>query len=467
MGDRSQPELDCCSQVKDGLEGVVGALLSMAMGLVLITLGLPAFLLVGSLDLLGNLYEACGGDRKDWTLFVVGADKPDDVPEQCNREAAGKTEAMRGQGPWPNFVYHLRNNHPVFGVFCCEYGHPFSPVERMGLLVLLLSFAYFMAGLKARGQESKGSFEAMQEGYCMLWSAQVKFVDYTKHTHWNDQWDWLWIDCYSLVCITLPSMVLQTMLKYFALLNYKYVLNKYSYFAKMREQRCRTFARQFCVDRGLGMERPRARRQQGTGFGECDCLEKCCKLFCKLSDACKACNNSCEDGKAQAVNSLFASLFAGLAFAGSCVFVVLGIRLDMDVSEDVWRSLCIGAGLNFFLLWFLQAIAYFALLWQYQHWEGPRFWLLGQEVPPHPELWVEMRRFFRLLDRNNDGLISKEEMSEAVRSLLNQELSEEGWTSLLREFDADDDGRLSLREFEGIRSEFAAKAGWWTRPEAP
>ena len=27
----------------------------------------------------------------------------------------------------------------------------------MGLLVLLLSFAYFMAGLKARGQESKGS----------------------------------------------------------------------------------------------------------------------------------------------------------------------------------------------------------------------------------------------------------------------------------------------------------------------
>ena len=38
--------------------------------------------LVGSLDLLGNVYEACGGDRKDWTLFVVGADKPDDVPEQ-------------------------------------------------------------------------------------------------------------------------------------------------------------------------------------------------------------------------------------------------------------------------------------------------------------------------------------------------------------------------------------------------
>ncbi|CAE7039597.1 unnamed protein product [Symbiodinium sp. CCMP2592] len=328
----------------------------MAMGLVLITLGLPAFLLVGSLDLLGNLYEACGGDRKDWTLFVVGADKPDDVPEQCNREAAGKMEAVRGKGPWPNFVYHLRNNHPVFGVFCCEHGHPFSPVERMGLLVLLLSFAYFMAGLK------------------------VKFVDYTKHAHWHDELDWLWIDCYSLVCITLPSMVLQTMLKFFALLNYKYVLNKYSYFAKMRDQRCRSFARQFCVDRGLGIERPRTRRQQGTGFGDCDCLEKCCTLFCKLSDACKACNNSCEDGKAQAVNSLFASLFAGLAFAGSCVFVVLGIWLDMDASEDVWQSVSIGA--------------------------GQRFRLLGQEVPPHPELWLEMRQFFRLLDRNNDGLIS-------------------------------------------------------------
>lgn len=446
MGDGTRSEPDCRSQVRDALEGVVGALLSVAMGLVLITLGLPAFLLVGSLDLLGNVYEACGGDRKDWSLFVVGADKPDAVPEQCNREAAGKMEAMRGQGPWPNFVYHLRNNHPVFGIFCCEHGHPFSPVERMGLLVLLLSFAYFMAGLK------------------------VKFVDYTKHTHWNDQWDWLWIDCYSLLCITLPSMVLQTMLKYFALLNYKYVLNKYNYFAKVRDQRCRSFARQFCADRGLGIERPRTHRQQGTGFGgfgDCDCLQKCCKLFCKLSDACKACNNSCEDGKAQAVNSLFASLFAGLAFAGSCVFVVLGIRLDMDASEDIWRSLCIGAGLNFFLLWFLQAIVYFAVLWQYQHWEGQRFWLLGQEVPPHPELWLEMRQFFRLLDRNNDGLISKEEMSEAVRSLLKQELCEEGWANLLREFDADEDGQLSLREIEAIRSEFAAKAGWWTRPEAP
>ena len=181
----------------------------------------------------------------------------------------------------------------------------------------------------------------------------MKFVDYTKHTHWHDELDSLWIDCYSLVCITLPSMVLQTMLKFFALLNYKYVLNTYSYFAKMRDQRCRSFARQFCVDRGLGIERPRSRRQQGTGFGDCDCLEKCCKLFCKLSDACKACraywhrvlvfgfffrisagkacNNSCEDGKAQAVNPLFASLFAGLAFAGSCVFVVLGIWLDMEV----------------------------------------------------------------------------------------------------------------------------------------
>ena len=51
-----------------------------------------------------------------------------------------------------------------------------------------------------------------------------------------------------------------------------------------------------------------------------------------------------------------------------------------EASEDVWRSVSIGAGLNFFLLWFLQAVVYFTVLWQYQHWEGQRFRLLGQET---------------------------------------------------------------------------------------
>ena len=35
------------------------------------------------------------------------------------------------------------------------------------------------------------------------------------------------------------------------------------------------------------------------------------------------------------------------------------------------------------------------------------------------------------------------------------------------QLDADEDGQLSLREIEAIRLEFAAKAGWWIRPEAP
>ena len=119
------------------------------------------------MDLLGNVYEGCGGNRRDWTLFVVGADKPDNVSEQCNRDMAGMTEAMRGQGLWPNFLYRFRNNHPVFGICGCEFGHPFSPVERTGLLVLLLSFAYFMAGLKV-GRRGCPCADARSEGEAIL-----------------------------------------------------------------------------------------------------------------------------------------------------------------------------------------------------------------------------------------------------------------------------------------------------------
>ena len=36
----------------------------------------------------------------------------------------------------------------------------------------------------------------------------------------------------------------------------------------------------------------------------------------------------------------------------------------------------------------------------------------------------------------------------------------------LPQLDADQDGQLSLREIEAIRSEFAAKAGWWMPPVA-
>ena len=37
----------------------------------------------------------------------------------------------------------VRNSHPVLGIFLSEPGHPFSPFERSGRLVLLLSLGYF------------------------------------------------------------------------------------------------------------------------------------------------------------------------------------------------------------------------------------------------------------------------------------------------------------------------------------
>ena len=37
-------------------------------------------------------------------MLIWGRDCPRDVPEQCNRDVAGKAEAKRGKGPWPNLV---------------------------------------------------------------------------------------------------------------------------------------------------------------------------------------------------------------------------------------------------------------------------------------------------------------------------------------------------------------------------
>jgi len=435
----------CSCTLSEALEATASWTLAALMTLIMIPLGLPAAIIVITLAGMGQVYEACGGSKEDWSLFTVGADKPSNVSEECNRQVAGKAEAIRGKGPWPNLVYYVQNNHPVLGLFCCSRGHPFSPVERFGLLVLLVSFGYFMAGIRT----SVASY--LQD----------------HHGPWNSQRiEWLLLNCYSVVCITLPSMALQSLLKYVALLDYKYMLTKYDYFGQTRTERCKAFGKLFCIERSLGMPKPPPKPQKGSrGFLhsllDCDCCKACCetvKLF-------KACHDNCEDGRTQAVNSIFASLFAGIALTGSCLFVFFGIRMDVESSDDIWRSFGIGLGANFFGFWFFIATVRFVVVWQYQHWEGQRFVLCHMTIPPEPELWTELRSFFNSVDVDKDGFISKEDAQRMVRRHLEQDLSEVGWQKLLEELDNDNDGKISLLEFEALRTDFADKMSWWLPPK--
>lgn len=429
----------CSCTVSEAFEAVASWTLAVLMALIIIPLGLPAAIIVITLASMGQVYRACGGSQKDWSLFVVGADKPADVSEECNREVAGKSEAIRGKGAWSNLVYHVQNNHPVFGLFCCARGHPFSPVERFGLLILLASFSYFMAGIK------------------MCYSSDREL-------------GWL-LKRYSVACIALPSLLLESLLKYFALLNYKYMLNKYDYFRKTRLERCNAFAKQFCIDHSLGKpeppREPRAGGRRGSLHSLLDC--DCCKACCEFLKFCETCHNQCEDGKTQAVNSIFASLFAGIALTGSCLFIFFGIRMDVESSEDIWRAFGIGSIANFFGIWFVIAIGKFLVKWQYQHWHGRCFVLCQMTIPPEPEPWTELRYFFSTADVDQDGFFSKADAKHMVRRHLGEDLSDEGWQKLLDELDVDNDGKISLLEFEVLRTDFANKMNWWLpeRPERP
>ncbi|CAJ1362873.1 unnamed protein product [Effrenium voratum] len=359
-----------CKDLTEVCDAIVSGTLTVLMACIIIPLGIPAFLVVFTLAGMGQVY-----------------DKPDEISEECNRDVDGRTEALRGQGACPNYAHHVRNNHPVFGIFCCDRGHPFfgssprfSPVERFGLLVLLVSRLVKQAVL---GKD--GSFKEKGFGYFMA-GLKMSFGGYLhkNHYHWNDMnLTWILLDCHG----------------------------------------------------GL------------WSLLDCDCCKKCCESMAVF----KACQDGCEDGHNQAVNGIFAGLFAGLAFAGSCAFVIFGVRMDMDASEDVWSTFILGISLNFFLLWFLQSFLIFHVRWLYQHWEGRRWKVLNQTIPPVPECWLELEHCFRAMDADGDGFVSKEDASRLVRLHLSQDLKEESWDKLLAELDRDQDAKLSLEEVEAIR----------------
>lgn len=62
---------------------------------------------------------------------------------------------------------------------------------------------------------------------------------------------------------------------------------------------------------------------------------------------------------------------------------------------------------------------------------------------------------FGALDRNQDGYLSRDEVRDAP------------WANRFSEFDKDNDGRLSLGEYDALRQDAAAGGGTYSDPRSP
>ena len=358
-------------------------------------------------------------------------------------------------------VYHIRNNHPLFGIFLCEYGHPFSPLERVGLLLLLNSFAYYMAGVE---QNLVSSFSLVSD--------------------FRDELPWFTGQFYNFLCITLPSLILEASLKYFAVANYKRQLKDTKYFEEKQRERCSTFAERFCSDwhlAGSELEEEKHEQQKGVLVSDvgllfvfCYDLERPLQLTLRFSWNSKAgfdlmdllklavgCAHCCVEAFESCLIGHLAHLFFSIALTASIIFLVLGINQDVQNRGQQWLSMASSLTQNFLCIWFLQTGVLFMGRWHYQHWSRKKRTICGHTVPL-PEHMLEFQLFFRMLDTNRDGRLGREEVAAMVKTVCRMNLSEEGWKAVLNTLDKNNDGNLSELELEVMASEFAVKTGWWT-----
>ncbi len=65
------------------------------------------------------------------------------------------------------------------------------------------------------------------------------------------------------------------------------------------------------------------------------------------------------------------------------------------------------------------------------------------------EMMIELRKTFRLFDKNGDGQISVQELRESLSSL-GEEISEDEAREMIKEADVDGDGYINFEEFARV-----------------
>lgn len=325
--------------------------------------------------------------------MLYGAEEPDIVTEESNRQIAGYTESLRGKGPHPNFLHYIRNTHPLLALCCKDAVHPFSFPERLSLVLVVSAFGYFMAALQHE------QFASMSSALSPL-------------------------PC-SVLMVTLPSMALEFLAKYFATADYRCMLKKVKYFDPPKRVRVNKFCRRFIKERHLAEAQPvptypvpvwkKVWRSVASAFGkQVEAIPEPASIhFMYRSPAptlpmesaiCACLLASCHrfyDGIHVGAVRLFGDMFSLLALVGAACFSICAYRMHKDSDSATCISALCGMALNLFCFSFMAATLKFYVAWHWQHWTGRR-WSLGHLgfLPPLTEVGTCERSPARLLPRH-------------------------------------------------------------------
>jgi hypothetical protein len=404
------------SVVALGLMGVMGLLL------------LPALLLGALVEGGAKVLIWIGVDEKRVHYAIWGGASPHEIPERCNRQAAQLSEMLRGEGPLANWWYGVKNSHPVLALFLGEAGHPFSPFERSGRLVLLLTLSYFAV--------VRHSMLFSDEWF--HWRTDV-FGFSVKAGHL----------AFSAVCLSLPNFVFSRILEQLALADYNSNLQKTKYFEQMAEARCRNFI--FRV-MSPSIEREEEDAKVDTAEVDCACVPK---EWYYLVD--------------------YAYERIAVLFGYNCWFVA-GVltyyAAQYDKDDSVLGKEIAQLVFSSFVTYFPLDITLFLIFWQLEHSFGfydPGFSgsvFLGLPVVGPMEAEAELLQAFEMLDLDKGGSLSREELGEFCTAVF-PELDKDVLVSMIFELDTGRDGSVSVSEFLALLPEYCEKMCWYHPSGAP
>jgi hypothetical protein len=279
---------------------------------------LPAAALGFVIEALASAAVYFGAHEERVHYFIWGGADPQKLPEKCNRQTIWLSEMIRGESFWANFVYYVRNTHPVLSLACAEHGHPFSPFERCGMLFFLCSLTY----------------------------ATVVHADAVMPGGWRD-WEinlgssnvplghWMFSACF----LSVPNFILTRVLTELALADYEVNLRRTQYFEVRTNERLWNFLQLLLADE--------------------EAVE-----FHKLGEEPIECCTNCSE-RVMLLYEKFATLFGYSTWIVAVVFVISSLHRDIDgiiLNEEIIRIV-----LSIFVFWFPLALLSFFTQWHLEH----------------------------------------------------------------------------------------------------
>jgi hypothetical protein len=298
---------------------ILGVLTGCLVLLAFIVIFLPAAALGMLIEALASFAVYLGANEEKVHYFIWGGADPLHLTEACNRHTIFVSEMIRGANFWTNFLYYVRNTHPVLSIGCADQGHPFSPFERIGMLLFLCSLTYATV---------VHSDLIMPEGW-RHWEVSLG-ASVVPLGHW----------IFSACFLSVPNFVLTRILTELALADYEMNLRRTQYFEARTKVRLLSFLRRLMADEEA------FERSKEDDEGPIECCTICSERVMLLYEK-------------------FATLFGYSTWIVSVAFVVGSMQRDLD--GMTLRGELLRIVMSIFVFWFPLAFMSFFLQWHLEH----------------------------------------------------------------------------------------------------